>query len=385
MKASIPKKLSPARNIERLLNEFGWTQQDLADVMGRPVQAVNQIVAGSKSITMATARGLAAAFGNENGTAEEWLRLQLEYRIAIESADPDDSSEVSRRARLHSLVPLREMAKRGWLPRCESIDDTEAAVAEFFGVRSLGKISPPEFCARARVKVPAQDAWAQRALTLSRSLPQLARYSEKKLRNSLGSLREMCGNPEKITEALSLVANVGVRLVFVQHLSKTRIDGAAFWIRPRTQPVIALSLRFGRIDYFAFTLLHELCHIMERHESGLDTEILAASASLSEQEQSANRWAADTLVPESAFADFLEATKAAPSRISIERFAASIEIHPGIVVGQLQNKGVVGYSSHRDLLADVRDTLLGQRDSLQSQGVAVFDGWADQKEEKESR
>ncbi|MBL8810738.1 MAG: helix-turn-helix domain-containing protein [Planctomycetaceae bacterium] len=373
---------SPGRSIEQLLDSTGWSQNDLAEIMGRPVQTINQIIAGTKSITMATARGLAAAFGAEHGTAEDWLRRQLEHQIAVESVNVEDCPEVARRAKLHSQVPLREMVKRGWVAKCSSVDETERQVAQFFGVVSVEAIVPPKFCARAKVSVPAQNVWAQRAWQLATELPQLAKYSEKKLRGAVAGLRECFGDPAKTVEVLELIARAGVRLVVVQHLTKTRIDGAAFWLKPKTQPVIALSMRFGRIDYFAFTLLHEVHHILEQHEAVLDTEMLAANGELSEQELSANRWAADVLVPAQSMNDFLQATKGSPSRVAIERFAASIGIHAGIVVGQLQNRGVVGYSSHRDLLVDVRDPLLAQRDLLQSRGVAAFDGWLNQKEDE---
>ena len=373
---------NPVDTLNRLLEQRGWTQHDLADVMGRPVQMVNQIVAGTKSITMATARGLEAAFGSESGTAQEWLRWQLEYQMAREAASEVDSSDVARRAKLHSQVPLREMVKRGWVPKSDSIDEMEKAVAAFFDTKSTADISPPSFCARSKIRVPAQDVWAQRAWQLASKLPVLGKYSTKKLRNAIPALRGCFGDPAKVVEALELISKAGVRLVFVQHLTKTRIDGAAFWLKPKSQPVIALSMRFGRIDYFAFTLLHEMLHILEEHDAGLDTEILAANGELPEQEHAANRWAAETLIPSQSMNEFLQATKGSPSRVAIERFAASVGIHAGIVTGQLQNRGVVGYSSHRDLLVDVRDTLLAERDSLQSRGVAAFDGWLNQKEDE---
>jgi HTH-type transcriptional regulator/antitoxin HigA len=372
----------PGILIEHLLSEACWTQHDLADVMGRPVQTINQIVAGTKAITMPTARGLAAAFGVEHGTADEWLRRQLEYQIFIESSQVDDCVEVARRAKLHSQVPLREMVKRGWVAKCDSVDATENEVARFFGAPNIDSLVWPEFCARTKVRVPAQGVWARRAEQMATELPQLAKYSEKKLRGSVATLRECFGDPAKVVDALELIAKAGVRLVFVQHLTKTRIDGAAFWLKRKTQPVIALSMRFGRIDYFAFTLLHELCHILDKHKDVLDTEMLAANGELSEQEHAANRWAAETLIPAQSMNEFLQATNGSPSRVAIERFAASIGIHAGIVTGQLQNRGVVGYSSHRDLLVDVRDTLLAERDSLQSRGVAAFDGWLNQKEDE---
>ena len=143
MKPSDSKKSRPGHRIEHLLDIRGWSQHD------------------TKSITLATARGLEAAFGSENGTAQQWLLWQLEYQISVESAQSGDCSEVARRAKLHSLVPLREMVKRGWVSKCDSVDATEHEVAMFFGASSIEDIIPPEFCARARVRVPAQNVWAQ--------------------------------------------------------------------------------------------------------------------------------------------------------------------------------------------------------------------------------
>ena len=59
--------------------ERGWTQADLANVLGRPLQTVNQIINGRKRITPQTAVELAAAFGT---SAEVWLNLENAYRLA---------------------------------------------------------------------------------------------------------------------------------------------------------------------------------------------------------------------------------------------------------------------------------------------------------------
>ena len=50
----------------------------------------------------------------------------------------------------------------------------------------------------------------------------------------------------------------------VEALPGSKIDGACFWLDPTT-PVIAMSLRFDRIDNFWFVLRHELEHVLQRH------------------------------------------------------------------------------------------------------------------------
>jgi plasmid maintenance system antidote protein VapI len=58
------------------LEARGWTQADLAFILGRPIQSVNEIIAGRKAITPETGKGLADAFG---ASAEMRMNLEAAY------------------------------------------------------------------------------------------------------------------------------------------------------------------------------------------------------------------------------------------------------------------------------------------------------------------
>ncbi|MEH1845920.1 MAG: helix-turn-helix domain-containing protein [Nostoc sp.] len=55
------QKLVPARIptagkiLSKEIEARGWTQKDLAEIMGRPVQTINEIIRGRKQITPETA------------------------------------------------------------------------------------------------------------------------------------------------------------------------------------------------------------------------------------------------------------------------------------------------------------------------------------------
>ena len=87
----------PGEFVKDELEARGWTQADLAEIMGRPVQAISEIIAGKKAVTPETAQGLAAAFGT---SAELWLNLESAYRL---SRTRQDTEEVERRARCGKL------------------------------------------------------------------------------------------------------------------------------------------------------------------------------------------------------------------------------------------------------------------------------------------
>lgn len=82
----------PGEYIREELEARHWTQSDLAAVLKRPLQAVNEIINGKKRITAETAKELSAAFGT---SADFWLNLESIYRLAM-AKDPDP--EISRRA-----------------------------------------------------------------------------------------------------------------------------------------------------------------------------------------------------------------------------------------------------------------------------------------------
>lgn len=71
----------------------GWTQADLAAILGRPLQAVNAIINGKKAITAATAVELASALGT---SPEFWLNLETAYAL---SRTPRPDPAIAKRSR----------------------------------------------------------------------------------------------------------------------------------------------------------------------------------------------------------------------------------------------------------------------------------------------
>lgn len=356
----------PGRILKRELEARGWTQRDLAAILGRPEQAISEIIAGSKQITPETSVELSQAFGT---SPEFWHNLEANYRLELARTQAR-GDVIARRSRLYAELPLREMASRGWLTLRESVDELEAEVAECLGAPLLPE--PPRLAVRWRGSIAraaltyAQLAWLRRAEALARGQtgisPWRADHLELLARELAGHMRLA----EDAARVPSTLARWGVRFVCLRHLPKTYLDGAAFWLAE--SPVVALTLRYDRIDSFWFTLMHELAHLAEgARETYLDqlendgTEDGATDQpSAAPQEEAANRLASRWLVAPDAFADFV--TRASPrfSRASIEAFAASQGRHPGIVLGRLQREGLVPYRNLRGLLVKVSPALAGE-------------------------
>ncbi len=68
----------PGEFIKEELEARGWTQRDLADILRRPLQTVNQIINGKKAITAHTAKELDLAFGTG---PEVWMNLEVQWQL----------------------------------------------------------------------------------------------------------------------------------------------------------------------------------------------------------------------------------------------------------------------------------------------------------------
>jgi len=75
---TIAKAFPPGDFIREELEERGWSQAELAKRMGRPLQVINQIINGTKSVTAETAIDLEKALGV---SARTWLNLEATYRL----------------------------------------------------------------------------------------------------------------------------------------------------------------------------------------------------------------------------------------------------------------------------------------------------------------
>lgn len=349
------RAVAPGRIILRELESRGWSQQDLAAIMGRPVQVISEIVQAKKQITAETARQLAKAFGT---SPDIWLNLEMQFQLH-QAKKENHETDIERRSRLYHLAPITEMTRRGWIRQGTSIDEQEQEYCRFYRVPTIDHQPQVEFRPRVSEERGPEDraiiAWVRRVEQLAAEQTVRA-YSADSLPSFIDDLLTLAGSESNITKIPSLFLENGIHFVIVPHLAKTYLDGAA--LKVDNHPVIALSLRYDRIDAFWFTLLHELAHIYLRHrEAHVDQLFNREKQKLGREEIDANEQATKWLFPEEALEEFIELHRPRFSRLSIEEFAAEQNRQPGIVIGQLMHKGEIKYNNLREYLVKVRPIL----------------------------
>ena len=317
------------------------TQKELAKRMGRPPQVINEIIKSKKSITPETALELEKVLGM---SAQLWVDLETVYRMTL--ARNAERTRLEEEAVWLSKFPVREMEKRGWIPRSRDKVDKTRAVLQFLGIASF------------------REPWSQTAAAFR--ITGGGQYSaggagrlaqERRNRRTTGRNQGLWPRPvprcnrrcpgahlgapgsvfAKITE---LFADAGVAFVITKEFPKSGANGAARWIGPR-KALIQLSLKWKWSDVFWFTVFHEAGHILS-HERRNFVDGISTDAENRTEEDEADRFAANFLIPKQAWSVFAESHDW--SGPAVRQFAEGHGIHPGIVVGRMHHEKLLPYS-----------------------------------------
>ncbi len=366
---------TPGQYIRALLEERGWDQRVLAVVLAVEESALSKLISGSKALDAEMALALAEVFAVE---PERFLELQQKYDLAkaLIVSRPDKGR--ADRAVLFGQLPISEMIHRGWID-AKAIRDVvavEAALTKFFGVSSAAEIEILPHAAKktntAAPVTPTQLAWIYRVKQIASEMLVPA-YSRPALLRAIEKLKTLLLSAEEARKVPRILAEAGVRFTIVESLKSAKIDGICFWLNDAS-PVIGMSLRFDRIDNFWFVLRHELEHVLQQHgrdaivlDADLEGERAGTGSTISEEERLANEAAADFCVSRNSIEQFIARKAPVFAERDILGFAKTLQIHPGLVAGQLQRR-TERYDLFRKHLVKIRSIVSPS---------AMVDGWGD--------
>jgi HTH-type transcriptional regulator/antitoxin HigA len=327
---------SPGEFLRDELETRDWTQAEFAKMIGRPQRLISELIAGKRGITPDTAHELAAALGT---SAQLWMNLDSAYRLSLITPQTE---RIAREAALRARFPIREMQKRGWIEKAESFEEVEQSVLGYFGLGSAtDAIALPHAARRNHDEelTTIQWAWIFRVNQLATAL-QVPAYSEERLRAAFPALERLKTEPEEIRHIPKILAECGVRLIVVEPIPGSKIDGVCFWLKSDTAPVIGLSLKGDLIDRFWFTLWHEIEHVLRGDGKGgiIVDEFDDNICQIDDAEKAANEGAANRCVPTKAMNDFMARHSPMFSEKNMLGFAKIMKRHPGIVAGQIQRR-----------------------------------------------
>lgn len=326
---------TPLGAIQFRMEQGGLTPRDLVPFIGSRAK-VSEVLSGKRALTMQMARALHANLGIP---ADALLQQPGgELPSALEGMEWD-------------RFPLAEMAKRGWIEKKRNLASHAEEIMRDLIRRAGGEDVLPValFRKNDHVRVNAKTdhyslkawCWEVLARANARRLPVAFKPGTVDLA-FLREVAQLSWSQDGPRLAQEFLANHGIHLIYLEHLPRTHLDGAALQLADGT-PVIGLTLRYDRLDNFWFCLLHELAHV-GRHMGKMGNEAFVDDLTLRDvqgtrhdsREAEADEWAENALIPEDVWNT--SKVKDNPTPLAVVELAQRLGIHPAIVAGRIRHE-----------------------------------------------
>jgi HTH-type transcriptional regulator/antitoxin HigA len=320
-------------------------QKDFALLTGIPQTQLNEIIKGKRAINADIALVISKALKMD---AEIWLNLQSNYELDISKISEKNSIRlraIDQWEMVKPYIPVKYYKKQGIITG-NPVSDIPV-VKSIYGVKDFEQLAG----------VYSQTAYARFRKSTKLSIDKINLIGWVKLVNYQASkivveqfnaskqielitaLKIISKKNKKTVEkTIKTLARYGIKLIVQPHPEKCAIDGISFW--NNGNPAVGISLRYHRIDYFAFTLFHELGHIYlhlindsKAEFIDLDKEHNTPEYKNSKEEKEADEFSRNSLIEKSSWDSFLNDTHHLTDE-SIQSFANKMKIHPGIVLGR---------------------------------------------------
>lgn len=311
------------------MEQQGLKNKDLIPFIGS-ASKVSEVLNGKRPLSLNMIRRLSSGLG-----------IPAEILIQEPVLEAASEKDINWQA-----FPLAVMLRRGYFEGYEgTLPELKEYAAEwltrlFKGVRGGFELEPALLRTTAHLrtndKVSDQYAlWAWQARVLQKAAEQQLPCPYKQGTVTLEWMQNLVRlswsekGPELAREYLE---KSGIHLVIEPHLPKTYLDGAVC-MSAGGSPVIALTLRYDRLDNFWFTLMHELAHValhLDGNEAWFIDNLDAESED--DQEQQADALAQKALLPEGVHYKSMAAVS------SVRKLANELNIAPAIIAGRVRHE-----------------------------------------------
>lgn len=348
-----PRLPDPIEAIRFRMDQQHLTQRDLIPFLGSRSR-VSEVLSRKRPLTLKMIRALHKNLG-------------IPAKVLLQEHDPTWMEETDID---WDRFPLPKMIKWDWIKKAtkDAKERAEEILRGYFS--QLGDTWNIAMQCRVTKNIRsasgmdlyALTAWTARVILLAREMSLPARYVPGTVdEDFLRTLARQSWSAKGPLLAREYLASHGIRLVVERHLPKTHLDGAAIML-PKQEPIIALTLRYDRIDSFWFCLMHELAHLALHldDESPVFHDDLQALTPGDKREEEADRLARDALIP-------MDRWKASDARKQglrkpVEALAEKLGIHAAIVAGRVRHESndhrrlwnLVGQNQVRSLFPEVK-------------------------------
>lgn len=320
---------TPIEAINFVMDQKGMKQADLTPFIGSSSK-VSEVLRGKRTLSLSMIRSLHANLG-----------IPAEILIMDGKNFPPDGDDVN-----WDSFPVKEIIDRGWVSGFDYKTQAEEIMRELASYAHADSYFTDKnhVCMRQgrhnkKDNPYAIDSWMLGVLIEANKIDIKNKFNSSLVgQEFLSKVTYLSVFEDGPLKAIELLKNKGIKLVIVPHFKKTYLDGAVL-LNNKGEPIIALSLRYDRLDNFWFTLMHELAHLVLGHVHDSEDQCIIDDLDMEapdEKENDADKLARDSLIPH-------ELWESHPAKTSkkiedILDLASKADIHKSIVAGRIRRE-----------------------------------------------
>lgn len=287
------------------LKARGFTQKSFAEQIGVQPSHLSEIIKGKRSISDQLAFKLQEAL---NIPADHWIRMQAKYDYEEKALYQRNAVERDAEAMLqlyNGIYDMKTIYKYAGIydkPSSEKLAFCKEQLR--FGTPAVQQRQVAGYFHRSvktGLDIRMIATWATLAKYQASCKPLPSGKFEKEKMDDLAKELSVvfCENHNTINRVEKLLNDYGIKFCIVPKVERASIDGYSFFIKGK--PAIVVTMRYNRIDNFAFAVLHEVGHLRLHSSEDFSGNIHLAYAEEefnTKEEQEANDYAAQALIPD---------------------------------------------------------------------------------------
>lgn len=331
----------PGDELSRQLEERRLSQRELASRLDIAHSLLSNILNGNRPINIKLAISLEAAGFDD---ANKWLTRQMEYDLHEANKDTkliQKKEEIKGLNEIEQFVPISFFKKH--LTLQNEIGNSLKTIYNVYGVNDIDSLKHKvenyhfvNFRKSAKFKENKNNvvAWSYLA-EYKAKLIKPKPFDPSKEKELIEKLK-VCfyENKKTITKTQKILADYGIIFFTLDRPVQTPVDGKAFMTEDN--PSIVLSLKYNRLDNFAFNIMHELGHVFKHLTKSKYkcTTFFTNSPINTIEEFEADSYAKDHLIEPSLWNEFISQYDEFDDDC-IMRFSKKAKVHPAIVRGRV--------------------------------------------------
>ncbi|MFT5781195.1 MAG: HTH-type transcriptional regulator/antitoxin HigA [Pseudomonas sp.] len=331
----------PGNTISDAMEEKCISNEILAGRMNVSVEFISLLIRGHQKITEEVASKLSAILG---ASTSFWLNREKLYRDSLDFISAGISEEEGEWL---SQLPVSKMQSLNWIVKTKLPALNLINCLNFFNVPNVSSWkelyqSTPELASFRTSQSFTPDlgavaAWVRMG-ELEANFIDCLPWDLQGFKQALFDIKILTNekNPDIFVPKLQQIcAGYGVAVVIERAPAGCQASGATKFIE-QDKALLLLSLRYLSDDHFWFTFFHEAGHLILHGRDGVFVENDRSSSDIRESE--ANEFSRKFLIPDEYVQELVTI---GDDMRKIIRFSRKLGISPGIVVGQLQFRGVI--------------------------------------------